>query len=87
MLDVSDKQDHWRVIHIAEGPVANAQPTYVEQWRKRYSTFGDIPKKTQTAVAVLAMGADTERIAGYGQKVSDTNYWVDDTPEILEEYK
>jgi len=54
MLDVSQQDFHWRVIKIGQDP-ARPPHNYIEQWRRQYSEFKDIPTKTQEAVAALSI--------------------------------
>lgn len=82
MLDVSDCDSHWRVVSIEPAKTGN----FVEQWRKRFGSFQELPEKTRFAVASLRMCEDQGRIQGVGQKVSEKTFWVDAAPEILEEY-
>lgn len=93
MLDIHNGKDHWRVIKIGEGVEDDAETLiyktyhYVEQWRRRFNTFKDMPPKTQEVVSVLSMCETGGSIKGTGQKVSHDTFWVDDKPEILEEYE
>ena len=93
MLDIHNGKDHWRVIKIGEGEHDTAPEGiyqtyhYVEQWRRRFATFKDIPAKTQEVVSVLSMCETGGSIKGTGQKVSPDTFWVDDKPEILAEYE
>jgi hypothetical protein len=84
MLDVQDKQTHWRVTHIDQGKDGG---NYLEQWRRQFATFGDMPKLTQTAVAVLTMQDDLGSVPGLGRRVSKEVYWLEDTKELLQEYE
>jgi len=92
MLDVHNGKDHWRVIKIGEGesdsdPLIYQTYHYVEQWRRKFAAFKDMPKLTQEAVAVLSMCEDKGSIQGIGQKVSSDTFWIDDKLELLAEYE
>ena len=84
MLDVSHLDNGWRVMYIAID--REAEGTYIEQWRNMFPTFSSMPRKTKEAVAVLAMCANGEQVSSYGTRVSESTYWIDSTPERLEEY-
>lgn len=89
MLDVSTTTTNgtrWRVMHIEHDIDNEADQGYIEQWRRMFSTFGDMPTKTREAVSVLRMHKDGEQVTGYGQRVSESTYWIDSTPEVMEEY-
>lgn len=85
MLDVSQQDFHWRVLKIGQDP-ARPPHNYIEQWRRQYAEFKDIPIKTQEAVAALSMCEDSGRIEGIGQRVSSSTFWLDDRVELLKEY-
>lgn len=98
MLDVSDGGDHWRVAFINDNakvpdtyppgaPKGARDTSYVERWRRWYKTFSKMPLRTQEAVAALSMCEAAEGIAGVGLKVSAIAFYVDSTPEIMEEYQ
>lgn len=86
MLDVSDRDSHWRVIRLREDGVPATQ-SYFEHWRRQFGSFQSLPEKTRFAVASLRMCEPMERIAGVGQKVSEKTFWLDTTPAILKEYE
>ena len=86
MLDVSDMTSHWRVLKIGDAPLGETMNN-VEQWRRKYRGFRDLPRKTQEAVAVLRMCDLGEHLTGVGCKVSDNTFWIDDQPELLAEYE
>lgn len=93
MLDVSEQDDRWRVFYIKattaqvthEASLENPD-TYIEQWRRQFRCFNDVPQKTREAVSYLAMCANGEKIKGIGQRVSEKTYWLDSTPDVLKEY-
>jgi len=96
MLDIHNGKDHWRVVKIGiekrePGEYTSPSPyqtyDYVEQWRRRFAAFKELPKLTQEAVSLLSMCEHHGAIAGIGQKVSPDTFWVDDTPELLAEYE
>lgn len=92
MIDASEQDSHWRVIKIGADPVVSEASqgkflSYIEQWRKLYPTFKDMPIKTQEAVAALSMCPAQGRIAGLGMRVSATTFWIDDDDDLLKEYE
>ena len=100
MLDIHDTGDVWRVMRIAGGIIATVQDqyggskgvtvlrdsTYREIWRLDYPSFEALPERTRVNVACLRMCAPHEKIKGIGQRVSGNTYWLDESPEIIEEY-
>ena len=92
MIDASEQDSHWRVIKIGpDQAILNASQgkylSYIEQWRKLYPTFKDMPTKTQEAIAALSMCPEKGRIAGLGMRVSATTFWIDDDDALLKEYE
>jgi len=92
MIDVSEQDSHWRVLKIGLDPVSSLEfagryESYIEQWRRQYARFGDMPIKTQESVAALSMIHDGERIKDLGMRVSATTFWLDDNDELLKEYE
>lgn len=59
---------------------------YHEVWRLEYPDFMALPERTRVNVAALRMYAANEKVPGLGRRVSDTTFWLDDSPELLEEY-
>ena len=101
MIDLTNFGDYWRamfiegrdaqktvgrVVQSRAGPIYDSEVINNEIWRRKYATFEGLPPKTQFAVSALMMCANTERIHGVGQKVSNTTFWIDSTPEVLAEY-
>jgi len=99
VLDVTDKQDHWRVLKLgvnvtSVAPIAYARSfaaglegSNLEQWRRSYPNFHAMPTKTKEAVAVLKMNQDGEKTEGIGRRVSENTFWLEDNPVILAEYE
>ena len=94
MIDVSEQDSHWRVMKLGATPQQASSKSvffhpanYVEQWRRQYAKFKDIPLATQVAVAALSMCKDREAINGIGMRVSARTFWLDDTEETLKEYE
>jgi len=99
MLDIHDTGDVWRVMRIAgglrlvsydggglTGVTVLRDNTYREIWRLDYKDFESLPERTRVNVACLRMCAPHEKIKGIGQRVSGNTYWLDESPEIIEEY-
>jgi len=86
MLDVSERDGHWRVFRIIAVPGA-AGNQYIEEWRRKYGSFRAMPRKTQEAVAVLSMYDDGDHAQGIGTKVSCSTFWVTENEDILKEYE
>lgn len=91
MLEASDKKKYWRIIKYGPAPTGfGLAPMkidgYIEQWRKKYNGFSSLPPMTQEAIAVLAMCEPNEKIGGIGRRISKSTYWLDDKPELLNEY-
>ena len=84
MLDVSDRTDHWRVLKAGEDSAKLGN--YVEQWRRKFAKFSDLPRKTQEAVSELRMCSIQERI-DVGVRVGESTFWLNDRPELLAEYE
>jgi len=87
MLTVQDKPTCWQVGHIDAARVGATGLVESTQWVKEFPTFGDLPKETQTAVALLTMCADNERMPGVGRRVSATVFWLEASKEMLREYR
>ena len=92
MLDVSEQTDlKWRVLRIGANdmitpPGMGVAIPYIEQWRRIFPTFHQMPVKTKEAVACLRMCEPRGTILGIGQKVSEQTFWLDDNPDLLGEY-
>ena len=102
MLDVSERDESWRVAHIDRQDSHTAQEVakiiapmradtkgglYKEKWVREYPAFKYLPVKTKEAVAVLSMHEILFKVKGVGQKIAPHIFWIDDTPEILKEYE
>lgn len=95
MLDVHDMGHAWRVMRVAGGLQAipwygtvlvSRDEEFAEIWRREYPSFMAMPERTRVSVAVLRMYPDNEKVPGIGRRISDNTFWLDDSPEIMEEY-
>lgn len=95
MLDVHDTGSEWRVMRVAGNlecfdaggyVMVSRDEYYQEIWRLEYPDMMALPERTRVNVACLRMCRNGERIKGIGQKVTDNTYWLDESPELLEEY-
>lgn len=83
MIDVHNAGTYWRVAYISESPPADQ---CIEEWRKMYPQFSDLPPRTQLAVAILRMAGDGEQVNSIGRRVSDKTFWLHDNKAMLAEY-
>lgn len=96
MLDVHDTGSVWRVMRVAgrlevlqeSGSmlIVTRDQNFQEIWRLEYPNYLALPERTRVNVACLRMCPPMGKIKGIGQKVSDNTFWLDDSPELLEEY-
>lgn len=100
MIEVADRAQFWRVIKYGparaefgmaplkvEGKLVTYDWQYIEEWRKKYERFQDLPHLTQEAVAMLTLCDNNQAVACVGRRVSQDTFWLDDNPGLLAEYE
>ena len=100
MIEVADRAQFWRVIKYGsakaeyglapvkiEGQLVQYDWNYIEEWRRKYKTFQDLPSRTKEAVALLTLCDDNQAVKAVGRRVSRDTFWLDDNPALLAEYK